>query len=58
MTYFAIITDSWEQCPGESTFGPFGTYKEAVWRAEHEIEAAAELFTDGRAKLTYRIMGK
>ena len=58
MRYFAIVTDHWEECPGETTFGPFATYKEAKWRAEHEVKAAAELFTDGRANLTVRIMGR
>lgn len=58
MQYFAIVKDNWEQCPGESVFGPFPTYKEAQWRAEHEVKAAAELFTDGRANLTFSILGR
>ena len=56
LTFYALVKDSFGPCPGETQFGPYGTRKEAQWRAEREIEAAAELFTDGRANLTYRIV--
>jgi len=56
MRFYAIVRDSWEPCPGETTFGPYGTRKEAQWRAEREVQAAAELFTDGRANLTYKVI--
>jgi hypothetical protein len=56
VTFYAIVRDSFEPCPGELQFGPYGTRKEAQWAAEREIAAAAELFTDGRAKLSYTII--
>lgn len=53
--FYCEITDTWESCPGIVTVGPFQTRKEAQWYGEHEMTAADELFTDGRANLTVRI---
>jgi hypothetical protein len=53
--YRVTITDSWPICPGEVIVRCFPTRKEAQWYADREIEAAKELFTDGRVNLTVKI---
>ena len=53
--WYVEVTDTFEACPGKVQFGPFPTRKEAQWRGEAELTAAAELFIDGRANLTMRI---
>ena len=52
--YRVTITDKFPGCPGRLV-REFPTHKECQWYAEREIAAAAELFTDGAANLSYAI---
>ena len=54
--YYVEITDMFEALEGRVQFGPFPTRKEATWRGEAELQAADELFTDGRANLTMKVI--
>jgi hypothetical protein len=55
MKFYAIVRDDWIECPGETTFGPYDTRKEAQFAAEREVNACAELFPDGRTNLSWKI---
>lgn len=54
--YTAIVKDNWPDCPGKTVLGTYPTRKEAQWRIDAEMEAAAELFTDGRRWLVGEIV--
>jgi len=55
MKFYAVVQDNWIECPGETILGPYGTRKDAQFAAEREVNAAAELFPDGRANLSWKI---
>lgn len=56
MTYRVTIYDDAGPVPGKVVRGGFAFKADAEMWAEREVEAAAELFTDGRANLRVSIL--
>jgi len=56
MPYAVIITDRAPPCPGTITRGPWPTRREAQWWLDNELAAARELFGEGCAHISGKVV--